>query len=255
MKQRFALILIAFSCFTFTGCIEYIETLKLNKNGSGNYSMRIDMSGIMKDAFMKSMIEQSLEENELDLRNGQESLEMDSTTTFSDLPADVQAQFDEYPGVLDRLTLRIKISESDEALFLDFNLDFEQFEEIDYVFNNMEKILASGDDMPGSEVLDMMPGMGKDGLFKLSKGTLTRFSSQTDPSAMGISKDDLEMVKMMLGEATFTSIYTFPGKVKKVSHENSVISTDKKTVTTEVSYIDLLEGKANIDNMIKFKGK
>lgn len=255
MKQPLILLLIVFSSFTFTGCFEFIETVSLNKDGSGDFSLKVDMSGLMQDEFMKSMILQGIAEADVDLDNAEALFETDSTIYFSDLPAEARKAFSEYPDLPDRMKMVIKISESEELMFFDFQLAFKSVEEIDFMLSNLDKLGDATGDNPASGLTELLPGMSEKGIFKWSKKQLTRMPSESDPSALGMESDELEMAKMMMSSAKYTTIYHFPGKVKKVSNKNSVISGNSKTVTTEVSFLDMLEGDADIDNEIKFKGK
>ena len=66
-------------------------------------------------------------------------------------------------------------------------------------------------------------------------------------------QQQLDMMKMMFATATWKTVYNFPRKVKSVDNDNSSIAKNGKTVTTSVGLIDLMEGKANLDEKIRLK--
>jgi len=45
------------SCVLLTGCIDMVEEMTLNKNGSGIYTFTIDMSSILQLGSLKDLIE------------------------------------------------------------------------------------------------------------------------------------------------------------------------------------------------------
>ncbi|MEL6867274.1 MAG: hypothetical protein AAFP19_22805, partial [Bacteroidota bacterium] len=58
--KKYSLFLLL-SCFlVFTGCIDIIEEITMKKDGSGQYQLKIDMSGLMADGGMRSMIEEMM---------------------------------------------------------------------------------------------------------------------------------------------------------------------------------------------------
>ncbi len=63
MKKIKLLFFLALSTL-LTGCFNILEEVTLNQDGSGLYSLKMDLSAILADDFMKSMIQQSAEENE-----------------------------------------------------------------------------------------------------------------------------------------------------------------------------------------------
>ena len=70
----------------------------------------------------------------------------------------------------------------------------------------------------------------------------------------GENEEMMAMMKSMFEGAMMTSIYHFPGKVKKVSDkETMTVSKDKKTVKYQVSMLDFLDGKLPAENSITFK--
>ncbi len=271
--KNILLVALAFmSITTFTGCINIVEEIFLKKNGSGKYTMQMDMSGLLEMAqMMSAMGGEDAEEGEGD-PFAELGEKMDSTFYFKDADSDFKKQFADNPDILDRLNFNMKLDKDENEFLMNFNLNFKNMDDIEYFYNNMDKIMAILDDgeEEGEDMLGGMGGGGLDGLFSgmgsggsdatqrpydYKKCTLTRHdTSQEDAESMEeeLDEEELQMMKMMFGNANYTTIYHLPGKVKKMTNADAQLSDDKKTVTLEGSLIDYMEGKLKLDNTIKF---
>ncbi|MEM7101820.1 MAG: hypothetical protein AAF502_01740 [Bacteroidota bacterium] len=251
--KRLAVIFLAAFSITFTGCIDIIEEVFLKNDGTGKFTLTMDMSGLMQNEFMKSLIEEEMDKNtEGDASNGIQ--DMDSTFYFSDAPDSIRAKFADNPEFLEKVAMRTKVSEADGEFKIAFDLDFEKLSDIDYFFQNLAK-LQEGTDGPG-DMEGLFPSVGQgQKLYALAGKKFKRMDTSSGMSEMGMNEEDLSMMKMMFSGANYKTIYHLPGKVKKTSNPASEISDDKKTVTTTIPMLDYLEGKANAANEVKFKKK
>ena len=68
--------------------------------------------------------------------------------------------------------------------------------------------------------------------------------------SLGEMEEGMEMMKMMMGGAKYTSIYHLPKKPKKIDFPGAKV--DGKTVTLSHSYLDLIEGKVKMGGSIKY---
>lgn len=284
LKNMLCVVLSVVLLFTSTSCIDIVEEMFLNKDGSGKYMMRMDMSGMISMIKMMSSMEDFGEESGEESEEGEASEEnvfdnlltskeaVDSTMYLKDAAPELLAQFKDNPGFAKKVNIRMN-ADSDEGVFhIDFNLDFDNMDDIDYFFKNFDKIAAMmGDDEEGGE-MDMLGGMGGgadsplsgimgDGLtryFDLQKRTLIRRDAtqqEMDSELEDLSAEDKQMMEMMFGDASYKAIYHFPGKVKKMTHREAMLSADKKTVTLEGGMMDYINGDFKVANIIKFGRK
>ena len=198
----------------------------------------------------------------------------DSTIYLKDASADIRQQFDDNPGFVDKVNMRMNIQPDENIMQIDFNLDFENMDDIDYFFKNFDKIAAMmSDGEEGSSELDMldMGGMGADAplggilggdgftrYFDMTKRTLIRRDASqeeiVDPTEE-MSAEEAQMMEMMFGESVYQMIYHMPGKVKKMTNKEATLSADKKTVMLEGNLIDYMKGDFKVANIIKFGKK
>jgi len=279
LKNILIIALAVVSMTTFTGCIDIIEEVFFNKDGSGKYTMRMDMSGIMSMVKMMSEMEEMApedEENTEEKEGGMGAMMeqgIDSIMYLKDASADVRQQFDDNPGFVDKVNMRMNIDPDENIFQIDFNLDFANMDDIDYFFKNFDKIGAMmGDDEESSELdmLGMGGGMGADSplggimggqftrYFDMTKRTLIRRdASQEETAGMDeeMGEEEMQMMEMMFGDAKYKMIYHMPGKVKKMTNSSATLSADKKTVMLEGNLMDYMKGDFKAANIIKFGKK
>lgn len=227
MLRTAMLILIASTLTLLTGCFEIEELIKLNKDGSGTYTMKVDMSeagallasmgGGDEEGGMMGSLDSTIQETAKQLRAAE--------------------------GISNVRT-------SSENYIMTIIYDFDKVENISAAQADMESSTpamlptGSGD---SSYELDV-----KKRIFKRvvpDMGDLLGDMEGDDEMAQG-----MEMAKMMMKDATYRTTYIFPGKVKSVSNTDAVIK-DSKTVELEVNFLDLLEQRAQLGNEVKFKKK
>jgi hypothetical protein len=244
MKQLFFSLLVMAS-FALTGCFDVTEELFLKKGGSGSYKITMDMSSIM-DPSMQQMLKSAMNEQGADM-DEDDPIEIDTMMYFKDMKPEVLADL-ERPEVFKNAFMHMDMSDSRETLIIEYGLDFEKIEDIDYFNKNMSKF--TDDPMGGGLAASgggFLPSAEK--LFSLNKKNLTR--NPAEQSDLGVSEEEMEMVMMMMGTAKYKTIYNFPGKVKKVTIEGAKIDGNK--VIVQESLIDILKGEIDMSGDIKFK--
>lgn len=233
-------LLLLISSFALTGCIETLEEIFLNKDGSGEYSLTFDMSEMLSNPMMKSMIEEAAKEGGADAV-GLDFGETDTLMTMGDGSG----------GIMDKVVMHLLMSDSAGKFMMNMTLPFDNVEEI---AEFQETLAAEGGEQAGSNPMGgmgsgfMMPG----GLLKLKKRTLTRMPAPETENDM-FSGEDGEFMKMFFAGAAYKTVYHLPGQVKSSTIEGAKI--DGKTLTIETSLLDIIDNKAKLDGEIVFKKK
>lgn len=233
MKQIKLFFLLLASSMIFTGCFEMLEEVTYNsKKGNGTYKFVMDMGG------MKSMIEMAAA--------------MDTTGEFS---MDTLDQFsDEFVSKVTGLSGITNIEAINNKDDLQFGVEF-SYNNVSALNVAVQQLFEDGELSSGGNQVFFK---GKKKLFERldSKG----FNSMMDQmmGAMGDEGDggEMEMAKMFFKDVSYTMIYHFDRKVKKVSNSQATISGDNKTVELKYFIFDEERGGSNasIENKIKLKG-
>ncbi len=243
--NKITILLLSAMSFFLTSCLDVVEEMYLNRDGSGKYTVTIDMSQLFADDFMKSMIKSSLEQDTtLNIGGGDGMPEMDTVIYFKDLPAEQKGAD---PAFWDKVSSNIVMSEKQGKFLTSIQLNFGKLEDIAYLYENMGALGESNAQLGG---LAGEGGVLPTGVvYSVVKNVLTRKSAAVQaPADAG---EEMEMMKMFLGSATHRIVYHMPGAVKKVTVPGAKV--EGKMVTVEASLIDVMEGKAKLDGGIKFK--
>lgn len=270
------LALIVAVMMVFSGCINIVEEITFKKNGSGTYALTFDlgdMISMLKQMDLDKMLndgEESDDGEEDVAKEEREPMVRDSTINFGDVIAEAGQEV-ENPEFWKKVNMRINVNEPKGIFDMKMYFDFKNAKEITYFHENLNKLGGESDAAGlGGEDANPLGGMG--GIFKMlggdnglmkgnnkwkfKKRTFSRSTTQVDMDKVELSDEEqqqLDMMKMMFASATWKTVYNFPRKVKSVDNNNSSISKNGKTVTTSVGLIDLMEGKANLDEKVKLK--
>ncbi len=239
MNKHIFLVLLACS-FMLTSCIETLEEIYLNKDGSGKYNVTFDMSEFFSNPMMKSLIEEAAKEE-----GGETGLDLGETDTIIYL-----GQSGLTGSVMKDAVMRMTMSDSLGKFLISMNFPFENVGQISEFFDklNEEGAEAGAGAMGGFGSL-LMPG----GKFAFQKKKFTRQKAETQGGNELFAGEDGEFMKMFFSGGSHKTVYHMPGKVKKTTIEGAKI--DGKTVTVERPLMELMEGEASLAGEIQFKNK
>jgi hypothetical protein len=219
MKKYSYLITIILLAFSFTGCLDIYEEVHFNKDGSGTATYRYKMETNMLNGFMG---------NEF----------------FSGFDSKDSLQFNELQrnGISD-----IKVIQDGSGFGISFN-----FKDIASLNQGLAAII--GTDKKGSFMdnemkqiggsktkIERTPGfLGTDSLKK-------RLDQQGEAAGFG------GMSNMLTNSITYHQVYTFDRKIKRVSNDKAVISDNRKKMTLDIPFVEMLSGESTVKNTIKLK--
>ncbi len=219
MKKIFTISFLLFISLAFTGCLDIYEEVHFNKDGSGTanyrYKMETDMlNGFLGDEFFSGFDgKDSLELNELKRKGISNIKVIQDGTGFG-----ISFKFDDMRAL--NQALAIILGNDKDSSFMD---------------NEMKQIEGSK-----TKIHRISGFLGTEGLKKM-------MSDKGENIGMG------NMGDMLAKSITYHQVYTFDRKIKKVSNAKAVISKDKKTMTLDASFVEMLSGEASLENTIKLK--
>lgn len=252
MKKWMFLLVCTCSLF-LTGCINILEEVFLNRDGSGKYTITMDMSEMMSNPMMKGALQEAAEgapEGTMP-----EKMEKDTIMHYTDMAKPGQLSAAD-ARLLKDVVMKMRMSESKNEMFITIDMPFKHIDELAKIGEAMQKIQPEESD----EAAGPLGGMGAFGgmtsaekQFELNKKTLVRLpvAAQAQMMKEMFGEEQMEMAKMLFGGATYKTVYHLPGKVKKAKIAGAVV--DGNTVTVSNGFIDILEGKVKFDGEIKFK--
>lgn len=234
-KVYFLLLILSVS---LTSCLDILEDIVLNRDGSGQYTYTLDMSGVFENEFMKSMFKSDPGTAEL-------MLDKDSTIYGKDLS---EAEKAGNPDLWNRVVTRIQTNEAEKKLIISIKLPFNDPEEINYLLKNLGSAMGGQDTAAASKNKGMPDGMNAAVVnYSLGKKMIIR---KTQP-AVNPEKVEAGMAEMMFADAHYKVVYHLPGKVKKTNIKEAVVSAN--TVETSMPMADMMMGNIKIDGNIQYK--
>lgn len=232
------LVLLTTAMVTLTGCLDIVEDLLIREDGSGTYSLTMDFNRLMSDPFMREMMLSSLVEEGT---FSAEEMEMDTTMYFESMPVPPEGV---YANIWKEANMYVRMSETDSKLMSRIIIPFKQISDIAYAMDMLGADEEAGSMLSGGGVFSET---GFD--FRLDGNKLERNRFRMSDEIM--SEEEADFLKMFLADATFTTNYHFPGKVKSADIEGALVEGSEVTVTH--SLLDLMEGSHSNGGSIQFR--
>ncbi len=229
----FAFALLLSSCFDIT------ETIVVEKNGSGQYALLFDMSNMLKDPMMSAMLKASEGETKMP--------DKDTTIYFNSLQDSVPA---EYRAAVQKMTMRMVSHEKDSVLTITIAYPFDNTDDLNTMFKALEEVGKREGENGALGMLGGGQGLATGGV-KFASGKKQFIRTADLPAADNPMAEQMDMMKMMMGDASYKLVYTMPGKIKKTTIPNATIAGDRLTATA--SMLDLMERKVNLSGELRYK--
>jgi hypothetical protein len=240
--KRWIFGLVAILAFSMTSCLDMMEEITLNQDGSGIYELKFDMGALFSDPFMMSIMAEAMQEE-----GGPSEIEVDSMINMAgNLPVDATARERE---LANRIEARMQMSQSKGIGLMTIKFPFNNVAEI----NEFQEVFGKMDD-DGSGMGGMMGGglTPNSSLFSLDGRTLIRSIPDVEMDMMEMLDDEtMSMMKMMFADASWTTTYHLPGRVRSCDIEGAEV--DGKTVVVQLPFLELIEEQPNLSGSIKFR--
>jgi len=244
--------------FCISSCVEINEDININKNGSGEYSMNMDMSKlleIMQSYIGKDELEKQLPQKKMDTSIFMKSI-VDTSTTLS---ADKKALLRE--GLLH---MRLNM---DEKLFkTDMHFPFKNLTQLQQLYTSM------GDGSLGTGQLLKNIAPGKSDSSDNSQGgpdigqfnSIYSFTSRSGFISRAVNKEKFNALKEsaqygqmkqagdMGMDVPYTITIHLPKPAKKITNTFAKLSADKKTVTIKYNLTEVMEHPEKFEYTIEY---
>lgn len=227
--------------FSFAGCLDIDERLDINKDGSGQLAMDIDMSQMI-DILQTYMGKEELQKKGLE--------KMDTTILLKDVIDTSTTLSDEKKRILRPGRVHIKLDIDSKVFTIHSMFPFKNQSDLEklYELQNDGSTLGNahlfgnlgGDSSGGPGDINQFNGIFD---FKCRDGLLSKKLNKEKFTAL---KNDPQMAQIkqasqMGMEINYTSTLSLPRPVKKIDNPLLKLSDDKKTVTMKFNLIDVFD--------------
>ncbi|MEJ7767226.1 MAG: hypothetical protein WKF89_05410 [Chitinophagaceae bacterium] len=244
MKTLKILVVCLFTC-CFAGCFEMNEELSVRENGSGEFSINMDM-GQLVDMMKAFMPPAELE------KMGQQK---DTVINMKDLVDTSTALSADNKALLRDGTLRMQMNIEDKVFKINMKYPFKNLETLQQLYAN----LGNGSTGMGGLLNGMRPGSsamgGKEPEMKqvssyfdleTKKNSITRKLNKERYATL-LDDSMMQQMKQMgsmgggLGTVKMNTVIKLPTAAKKLTGSKAELSTDKKTVLLKNNLLDIFE--------------
>lgn len=223
MKKLFFFLL---SVFFLSGCINITEEIFLEKNGSGKYSMTMDLEKAVEMMDMlKSFAPDSL------AGEAKEGNIMDSVKNNFNV-------FDSIPGITN-------VRKEQKGNVFTVSFDFKDIATLNEAMRKRNKKSEAQSDLyafaPGSFSFKDTTAFGMNDAMK-----------ELDGAGSDSAAASMEMFKSMIGDMNYTTIYHLPGKVSSFSNKEAKLDADGKTLRLTINLLERTK-QLTLENNIRYQ--
>lgn len=242
MKQFFTLIACVLT-LTLTSC-QFSENIYINEDGSGKMEFSMDAS---------EMMQMVGEMGDGESAKGMDKA-MDSTIVFKEFIEENRDSISKLPEAdqkkikaLEGFKMHMVMDPETKKMVFDLSTEFKNANELQDMFkamNSFSNLQGSGgaDVNPASSPFASMGNGGStDVTYEYDGTTFKRNSKIIDKEQHQRDVDSLGQAAMMFGSSKYKINYHFPRPVKSISKEGAMYSEDRKIVTLEVGFMDVLK--------------
>lgn len=258
---------LVFVVIAFASC-NVQERIIFNEHMGGTYESSFDLSEMLKIAAEGNPESGVKEKKKVDTLFVFNDLMEEYKDSIATLSPEKRAELEKMKD----MKMRMVMDEEEGIFKISVNKDFDNFEEVAFASYQMDEMMnmakaQSGQQSDQGGMNDMLKSDKV--LYTFNNNTFTRVDAklaememeeeaiddETDEQSQAEEDLAAAMMEGMLGEfedalreSMMILEYTFPKKIKSVSHENAVISDDGKTVRFAVDWKTLSDNKKLLEN-------
>ncbi|GEQ85543.1 hypothetical protein ULMS_10510 [Patiriisocius marinistellae] len=267
MRNLFLIAIVA--VLTFTSC-NVTESITFNEDMGGTYKSSFDLTTMMQMAKQMGPSTSKKEKVKMDTLISVNEL----MVVYKDSIAKLSPEKQEQLKAMKDMNMHMVMDEEEGVFLMEMNKPFKTFDDIAFVSYQMDEMFniaksQSGQNESGAANSGANDMLGQEKVtYTFVDNTFRRVDpkklveegetfdmdieeeEQTDEEKAASDMMDgmLGQFEDMLKESTMILEYTFPKKIKSVSHEGAVISEDGKTVTFTVDWKKLTDDKELLRN-------
>ncbi len=244
------LILLILPLIILTSC-QITEEVYFNKNGSGTYNLKMNMSGMIQ--MMKDMVENdSIKKRENTSKNRQMK-KRDTIILFADILKkkkdsikNLSKEERKFLESLKDAKMQIHLDEAKDEMFMKYEIPFKKIADLTNIDQKFGKLNAfNKKDTKGMN--SMLPDYKVS--YEFNKHVFHRKIIKTKKPDQKDHPKDEKFYKMI----NYEIIYHFPYRIESVSYKNALISTDGKSLHIRMPLDSLLKNKDLLDLEVKFR--
>ncbi|MBK9402658.1 MAG: hypothetical protein IPN36_18000 [Bacteroidetes bacterium] len=263
--KKLRLLIVCSTLLFFTSCFDTIEEFTINEDGSGEYSMKMDMFRMiemMSEMGGKDNLSKNKDYNEV----------KDSSFLFKDFINEAENLTAEEKALFHDGRFNMHMNMKEKEMFVNYAFPFKSRGDLSKIYSSGPKALEAigrkikpegeGDaaaEKGSQNTMMPKPGATNDAFkggefFDLThdKGVFSKKAKVAAIKEYAAKDSTLKQMMPMLGSAYSITIVHLPRPAKKVDHPYAKLSEDKKTVTLKFPISDYFERPEVMDFKIEY---
>ncbi|AWG23519.1 hypothetical protein FFWV33_00285 [Flavobacterium faecale] len=252
MQYFFQKTVLLFSIFLLVSC-NFVETIDIQENGSGEFALEVDASGLLAMGGGKIGEKMGMKENQKVL---------DSTITFKsifeskkDSIANLSTEEQAALKRMENTVLHMKMDPDKQEFLIAMNSPFSKIAELQNLMEGFSVLKDLKKTKSSSTDKSPFGGSFGDNNSKLSFSydgkTFNRNVEMVKENQ--VAKDSTGMSKMLFASSSYTLKYHFPKPVKSVSNPDALFSGDRKTITVRYPFAEYMENPEKLNLNVVFE--
>ncbi len=231
MKKIINLFSFIFITILFSSC-EFTEKINLNENGSGTYTLNMDMGAMMNA--MKKMGNSTSTDSEkpeiLDTIMNFKDFLLEKKDSITKLPKEEQEKL----NALKDMKLHLEMNETNGVFNMDFIFDFKSIDEL----KNIQEKISKGHALNEKKKESPSPEAPTEVLFsfdgkKFHRIVVDKNLSDEEKEAY---KKSMEQGASMINGSSYNIEYHFPKPIKSTTYKDATFSADRKTLYIKTDF-------------------
>lgn len=245
--------------FVLAGCFEINEEINVKSNGSGEMTMKMDMSQLL------DMMQSYLGKDEMDKQMPKKA--MDTTVLMKDLVDTAKSISEDKKALIRNGKVHLKLNMDEKIFKADMHFPFDNL-------NNLQKLYTSLNDgsLGAANLFKGLASPGKDSTnvnsspvpdmnqfnsiydFQSKDGLISRKLNADRWKAIQGSQEfeQMKQATSMGIEIPYTITVNLPRPVKKIDNALAVLSEDKKMVTIKYNLIEVIDHPEKFEYTIAY---
>ena len=249
------ILLLVIGITLFTSC-EIQEEITFNKDGSGEYQMLIDMSGML------AISKNSKKQKKDSLSPEKKPVVQDSIYKFSDILKEKKDSIARLPekeqkilNELKDVIVKIHMDETKNEMTMAYVYPFQKTSDLKNILERLEKISTYPKEK--NQMDDFLSEIPRTAVeYKFSKRKFHRKVKVLKTEKKNNEKENTEnqtgKMDKIFTMFRYKLIYHFPKKIKSVSYKDALLSADGKTLIIELPFDKVTENPELLDFEVKF---
>ena len=251
MMKLYKLLSFSFLIAILTSCT-FTESITINDNGTGKFSVDMDGSSLM--AMAGDQMSQQM--------GAEAKKEIDSSFTFKQLfeakkdsIAKLSPEIQKELKKLENFVVNTKMSSEKKEFLMTLSSDFKNVNEMQDILQTLSVLQQLEKGGNASSHFGSNFGNNNSKLSYTYDGK--KFSRKavidTKKGAEKAKDSAPDMSKMIFASSNYILKYHFPKRIKKVSNPNALFSEDRKTITIQYPFTDYMENPDKLNFDVEFE--